>query len=138
MTDMELISKAVIAAEKVLIERERRIAELTGTVEQMSPKAEYFDDLVDRNTLTGIRETAKELDVRQNDFVGFLLNSKYCYRDQKNKLQPFAEYVGEYFELKETKSDRNGWSGTQLMITPKGREAFRLLVKVPGIMRANA
>ena len=138
MTDMELISKAVIAAEKVLIERERRIAELTGTVEQMSPKAEYFDDLVDRNTLTGIRETAKELDVRQNDFVGFLLNSKYCYRDQKNKLQPFAEYVGEYFELKETKSDRNGWSGTQLRITPKGREAFRLLVKVPGIMRANA
>ena len=31
------------------------------------------------------------------------------------------------FELKECKSDTNSWSGTQLMITPKGRETFRLL-----------
>ena len=93
------------------------------------PKAEYFDDLVDRNMLTGIRETAKELHWKEKKFVEFLIGKGYLYRDQKKKLQPYAEHINTLFELKECKSDKNGWSGTQLFITPKGRETFRLLHK---------
>ena len=92
------------------------------------PKAAYFDALVERKTLTGIRETAKELQWREKDFIRFLLDKGYVYRDQKQKLQPYAAHVADgLFVLKECKSDRNGWSGTQLLITPKGRESFRLL-----------
>ena len=92
------------------------------------PKVEYFDELVDRKTLTGIRQTAKELKWREKEFIRFLLENRFIYRDQKSKLQPYAEHVdGGLFELKECKSDTNSWSGTQLMITPKGRETFRLL-----------
>ena len=90
----------------------------------MAPKADFFDELVEQNLLMSIRQTAKELDIRKNDFVSFLLDNRFCYRDTENKLQPFSLYVGEYFELVKDEG-----SGTQLMITPKGREAFRLLVR---------
>ena len=95
----------------------------------LQPKADYFDALVERNTLTGIRETAKELGVKQKVFTDYLIEHGYLYRDNTNKLQPYAKYVEDgLFVLKECKSDKNGWSGTQLMITPKGRETFRLLM----------
>lgn len=96
----------------------------------MAPKAEYFDVLVDRNVLTGIRETAKELGIKQNIFVNFLLDGKYMYRDKKGKLQPYAQYVTNgLFELKECASEKTGWGGTQPFITPKGRETFMRLVQ---------
>ena len=95
----------------------------------LQPKADYFDALVERNTLTGITETAKELSVKPKAFVSYLLDHGYVYRDHKDKLQPMAAHVDAgLFALKECKSDKNGWSGTQLMITPKGRETFRLLL----------
>ena len=95
----------------------------------MKPKAEYFDVLVDRNLLTGIRETAKELKIPQNTFVKFLIDNKYLYRDKKGKLQPFANDKG-YFEIKETINEKTQWSGTQVLITPKGREAFSMMCVV--------
>lgn len=95
----------------------------------LQPKADYFDALVERNTLTGIRETAKELGVKPKAFVSYLLDHGFVYRDQKTTLQPYATHVDDgLFVLKECKSNRNNWSGTQLMITPKGRETFRLLL----------
>ena len=96
----------------------------------LQPKADYFDALVERNTLTGIKATAKELGAKQKAFTGFLIENGYLYRDNTNKLQPYATHVEDgLFVLKECKSDRNNWSGTQLLITPKGRETFRLLIK---------
>ena len=93
----------------------------------MKPKAEYFDELVDRNLLTGFRETAKQLGIGQKEFINFLLDKKYIYRDKKGKLMPYAEKNNGLFELKETLNEKTNWSGTQTLITPKGRETFRLL-----------
>ena len=105
------------------------VSELTVENQIMKPKAEYFDDLVDRNLLTGIRETAKEFQIKQKDFVTFLMDKKYLYRDKKGKLMPYAKPLQDgLFELKETKNDATAWSGSQTMITPKGREIFRLLM----------
>ena len=96
----------------------------------MQPKADYFDALVERNTLTGVRETAKELNVRPKEFTTYLLEHGYVYRDHKTHLQPYAQYVENgLFVLKECKNDKNSWSGTQMLITPKGRETFRLLLE---------
>lgn len=104
------------------------VSELTVENQIMKPKADYFDDLVDRNLLTGIRETAKELKLKQTVFVNFLLEKKYLYRDQKGKLMPYQKHVdGGLFELKESTNQKTGWGGTQTMITPKGKETFRLL-----------
>ena len=93
----------------------------------MAPKADYFDELVDRNLLTGIRETAKELGVKQKVFVDFLLDKKYLHRSKSGKLTPTAGKGDGLFEMKECFNEKTSWAGTQVMVTPKGRETFRLL-----------
>lgn len=97
-------------------------------LEIAKPKAEYFDQLVDRHLLTGLRETAKEIGASPKAFVKFLLDKKYLYRDQKGKLMPYQPHVDSgLFELKECINEKTNWGGTQTMVTPKGRETFRLL-----------
>lgn len=123
----ELMARALMVAQRTLAERDARISALTVENEVMRPKAGYFDDMVDRKLNTGIRETAKELSVKEKTFVTFLLEGKYLYRDQKKKLQPYAQYVDDLFVLKECFNEKTNWSGTQLLITPKDRETFRLL-----------
>ncbi|AKS37399.1 antirepressor [Anoxybacillus gonensis] len=93
----------------------------------MQPKADYFDALVDRRLLTNFRDTAKELKVRPKAFVDWLIDKKYIYRDQKGKLKPYAQYVPSLFELKEW--ERNGRADVQTLVTPKGRETFRILLQ---------
>lgn len=102
-------------------------AALTVDNQIMQPKADYFDELVDRNLLTNFRETAKQLDIKEKDFIGFLLEKKYLYQDKKGKLQPYADKNNGLFELKECFNNKTNWSGTQTLVTPKGRETFRLL-----------
>ncbi|OQP06827.1 phage antirepressor Ant [Geobacillus sp. 46C-IIa] len=93
----------------------------------MQPKADYFDALVDRRLLTNFRDTAKELKVKPKVFIDWLLEKKYIYRDQKGKLKPYAQYVPSLFELKEW--ERNGRADVQTLVTPKGRETFRILLQ---------
>ena len=93
----------------------------------MLPKAEYFDELVDRNLLTSFRETAKQLGIGEKAFIAFLLAKKFIYRDKKGKLMPYADKNNGLFEVKECFNEKTRWSGTQTLITPKGREVFRLL-----------
>ncbi len=94
----------------------------------MKPKADYFDELVERNLLTNFRETAKQLEIGPKAFVSALLGRKYIYRDKRGKLLPYQSYVDSgLFEIKECFNDKTQWSGTQTLVTPKGRETFRLL-----------
>jgi prophage antirepressor-like protein len=127
LTPQELMAKALLVANKTLAEREARISELTVQNNIMAPKAEYFDELVDRNMLTSFRDTAKELGVKPKTFVNWLLEKKFIYRDQKGKLMPREDKNNGLFEVKEAKNDKTQWSGVQTLITPKGRETFRLL-----------
>lgn len=106
---------------------EAATATLTVDLEIARPKAEYFDELVDRNLLTNFRETAKQLGVKEKAFVAFLLDHKYVYRDKRGRLMPYAEKNTGLFEIKETYNEKTQWSGTQTLITPRGRETFRLL-----------
>lgn len=129
MTPEELMAKALVVAQKTLADREARLSALTVENQIMKPKADYFDELVDRNLLTNFRDTAKQLHTKQNDFVSFLLEKKYIYRDQSGKLLPYQRHVDDgLFELKECFNEKSGWKGTQTLITPKGRETFRLLL----------
>lgn len=127
MTPEELMAKALMVAQKTIADRDARISALQVEVAVAQPKAAYFDELVDRNLLTGIRETAKELGIKQKVFVDFLLNKKYLHRSKSGKLTPTAGRGDGLFEMKECFNDKTSWAGTQVMVTPKGRETFRLL-----------
>lgn len=134
LSDDEIMAKALLIGKRTIEQQQLRIqnleiknSELTVSNTVMQPKADYFDELVDRNLLTNIRETAKQLRVGQKVFVNFLLDKKYLYRDLKGKLMPYAGKGDGLFEVKECFNDKTRWSGVQVLVTPKGREVFRLL-----------
>ena len=93
----------------------------------MQPKADYFDELVERGLLTNFRETAKQLGIPPKKFVSWLIEHKYLYRDKKGKLLAYENKNNGLFELKECVNERTQWAGVQTLVTPKGRETFRLL-----------
>ena len=133
-TPEQIMSRALRIADETIgklkgkvLHLEAANSELTVQKQIMQPKAEYFDQLVDRNLLTNFRETAKQLSIKEKAFVDFLLSHKYIYRDKRGRLMPYAEKNAGLFEIKETFNEKTQWSGTQTLITPKGRETFRLL-----------
>ena len=130
----ELMAKALLVAQKTIEEKNallsRTSVELSaakGENEIMRPKAGYFDEVVDRNLLTNFRETAKELGIKPKTFVNFLIEKKYIYRDKRGKLLPYEDKNDGLFEVKECFNEKTQWAGTQTLVTPKGRETFRLL-----------
>ena len=134
MSEDEIMARAIVYANSKIndLKSKNEILQMQNSQikvvnEIMKPKAEYFYDLVDRNLLTGFRETAKALGIKEKVFMKFLLDHKYIYRDKKGKPQPFADKNKGLFEVKESKNDKTGWVGTQTLITPKGIETFRLL-----------
>ena len=96
---------------------DQTIASLTAQVNELKPKGEYFDMLVDRNLLTSFRDTAKELGIPEREFIAYLIEKKYIYRDQKNQLRPYSTKKG-LFELKEFNSKYSDHAGVQTLITP--------------------
>ncbi len=127
MSPEELMARALDVAHNIIRRLESENSSLTVKNAIMAPKADYFDQLVDRNLLTNFRETAKELGIAPRTFVQFLLDKKYIYRDQKGKLLPYEGKNDGLFEVKECTNQKTQWSGVQTMVTPKGRETFRLL-----------
>lgn len=105
--------------------QQEKIEQQQRLLAEQAPKAEYFDNLVDRNLLTNFRDTAKQLGLKQNQFITLLINDKYIYRDKKGGLKPYAQYAGTLFKLKDWGDEHK--SGLQTMVTPQGKETFRLL-----------
>ena len=121
MTPEQIVANALIVANNIIADKDKKI-------EEMQPKADYFDALVERNLLTNFRDTAKELGIGERMFVSFLIDNRYIYRDQSRKLKPYADKVEKgLFEIKEYNARYSDHSGLQTLITPKGRETFRLL-----------
>lgn len=107
----------------------KTIREQNEAIKELQPKADYFDELVERNMLTNLRDTAKELKIAPGTFNNYLIENGYLYRNSKGQLKPYQTKVEKgLFELKEF-TNKNGYADTQTLVTPRGRETFRLLVK---------
>lgn len=125
---MAAVPKTYAEALRLAADQQDKIEEQQRIIEQQAPKAEYFDALVDSSLLTGFRETAKELHVGQKQFMEFLLENKFIFRDGKGRPQPYMHHVPELFELKDKHNGKTKWSGVQTLITPRGKETFRILL----------
>lgn len=112
---------------RMQVEQENRL--LISENEAMRPKAEFFDELVDRKLLVNFRDAAKTLGVKQSIFIKFLLDRNYIYYDKHNQIRPYADKNKGLFELKPYTSMYSDHTGEQTMITPRGLETFRLLLK---------
>lgn len=94
---------------------------------ELKPKAQYFDALVERSLLTGFRDTAKELGLKQNEFIRILIDNGYVYKTPKGEIRPIAKYANDLFELKDFKSLHNEHAGVRTWITVKGKKVFQML-----------
>ncbi len=87
---------------------------------QMQPKADYNDALVNSHVLCNIRNTAKEFKLPEKLFVFLLEDMGLAYRTPQKQLMPYAFMVKQgYVELKEF--THNGHGGVQMLFTLKGR-----------------
>lgn len=114
-----------IARAERWIEEQKEKKALEEKNAAMQPKADYFDNLVEKGLLTNFRDTAKEIGLKQNEFIDLLLKKKFIYRNKKKQLKPYSQFNGDLFELKDWGNDKA--TGLRTLITPKGKETFRLL-----------
>lgn len=126
LTPEQIVANALVVAQNIITQKDKQI-------EEMKPKANYFDALVDKKLNTNIRDTAKELGIGEKAFVSFLIEKGYVFRQGKHKqLRPYAKYAESgngLFVLKDKHNEQNGWTGQQMYVTPKGKETFRLLLE---------
>ena len=121
MSNEEILANAVILANNLIAEKEK-------IIEDLEPKAKYFDELVNNHLLTNFRNTAKELHIPQKAFIQFLIDQNLIYRDKKNRLLPYAKNNKGYFEVKEWCKEGSEAVGIQTFVTPKGRNYLLLLI----------
>ena len=121
MSNEEILANAVLLANHLIAEKEK-------IIEDLEPKAKYFDELVDNNLLTNFRNTAKELHIPQKVFIQILIDQNLIYRDKKNRLLPYAKNNKGYFEVKEWCKEGSESVGIQTFVTQKGRHYLLLLI----------
>lgn len=129
MTQEEIVGKAFMIEHK-------RANDLQLENSILKPKAEMHDKFIATGKAIGIREAAKEMDVKQTTLIDDLLNHHYLYRTgSRGRLQPYAQYVGKWFVLKSVVINGSALDVTpQTLITPKGREHFYKLFYAPDQM----
>lgn len=120
----------VVLAQRLLEEQaEKEVVKSQLKVAQ--PKADYFDAFVSEKDLTNLRNTANEMGISQNKFNGKLVEKKYLYRDQNNRVFPRAEYAEQgrgLFAVREVYC-KNGSLRQQTFVTAKGKAWIRLKFK---------
>ena len=131
-TQAKLAPKTYVEALRTLADELEAHEQTKQTLAIAEPKAQYFDKLVERNLLTNFTTTAKEFGIKRKDLIDYLLSNKYVYRDAYGNIVAYAAHVPTLFEIKEFAKEKH--AGTQTLITPCGRETFRLLL---GVCQSN-
>ena len=121
MSNEEILANAVLLANHLIAEKEK-------IIEDLEPKAKYFDELVNNHMLTNFRNTAKELHIPQKVFIQFLIDQNLICWDKKNRLLPYAKNNKGYFEVKEWCKEGSEAVGIQTFVTPKGRSYLLLFI----------
>lgn len=105
---------------KQLLRETQKNKELEKRLTMLAPKGNYYDNLVESGMLTNFRTTANELGIKPMAFTQFLINNKFVYRDQHQKVLPYQSYVHDgLFVIKDFY--RHGFHGQHTLITVHGK-----------------
>ena len=115
-TPTSIMAWGVLEYQRKVQELEQEVSALKWEVARLKPKADYFDRLVERRLHTSMADTATAIGVAQADFRQFLLAGHYIRQKKSGRLLATRWAV-----------DEGLFDEDRLMVTPKGRETFRLL-----------
>ena len=127
MDDDQLMAQALIVASRKLEQRTAQLRAANAAIEEMAPKAAYYDAVAASDGDKSFRETAKMFGVPEKKFIAFLIDCGYVYRDARGTLIPYADHMKRgQFTVREVVI--NGVetlrSASQTKITPKGRQVI--------------
>ena len=95
---------------------------------EMKPKAEFFDEFIEHGKNISFTDTAKLIGCGRKQLIYALMERKYIYRDGRNEIRAYyAGIKAGFFTHKPW--CQNGKSGIQVLITPKGVDMCRRLMK---------
>ena len=120
MTPEQIVANALIVAQNIIIQKDRQI-------EEMKPKADFFDAVADSKTAISMNEVAKVLAIKgygRNNLFEFLRNEGIL--DKFNV--PYQRYVDcGWFRVIEQKYMKNGEPvvSTKTLVYQKGVDAIR-------------
>lgn len=135
--DSYMIEDPIERAER-WVEEQKEKRMLESKVQELSPKAYVYDKLIDSTLLVNFRDSAKEIGISQSQFVGWLLENGYVYRDIRGEIKPMEQYMGSgLFEMKPYQNQYNGHTGTRTYVTPRGLSTFKIMLDTNGNNRGN-
>lgn len=107
-----------------LLNARNKVKGLETELSVAKPKAEFYDTFVNPNDCTGLRVTAKELNVPERKFINFLIDEKFLYRSPAQQLLPYKKPSNEgLFIVRDYYAPT--YSRVQTLLTPKGKEVVR-------------
>ena len=96
----------------------------------MKPKAEYYDNIIDRGASLNFGDTAKLIGVQRKALINELFRTKYIYRDGYGDIRAYQSSINSgLLKQKQFYNERNGHSGIQVLVTPKGIEMCMNLMR---------
>ena len=120
LTPEQIVANALIVAQNIISQKDKQI-------EQMKPKAEFFDAVADSKTAISVNEVSKVLGIKgygRNNLFEFLRNIGIL--DRWNV--PYQRYVEcGWFRVIEQKYSKNGEQcvSTKTLVYQKGVDAIR-------------
>ena len=96
----------------------------------MKPKAEYYDNVIAHGKSVNLTNAAKLIGVPRTKLIDELIKSRYIYRDGYQDIRAYQRSIDQGLcKHKLFCSIKNGHSGIQVLITPKGIEKFTQLMR---------
>jgi len=116
----------IMAMAEQLMQEHNRAEDLSATLQDVLPKAEYYDTYVSPEDCTNIRATAKELQIPERQFCKFLVEAKFMYRCPAGNLMPYNKPGNEGMFIVRDYCTSSGHKGVYTLITPLGKDRIRI------------
>ena len=130
LTDLEIVCLAV----KI---QQRTIEEQHKLIDELAPKAEYADEVLDSVSCYTTTQIAKEMGMTVHDLTQLLLDRRVMYR-QSGQYLLYADYARKGYARSRTHShyDSEGLMRTRsyLVWTERGRKMLHRMAKTEEIM----
>lgn len=116
----------IMAMAEQLMQEHNRAEDLSAALQDVLPKAEYYDTYVNPEDCTNIRATAKELQIPERQFCKFLVEAKFMYRCPAGNLMPYNKPGNEGMFIVRDYCTSSGHKGVYTLITPLGKDRIRI------------